>query len=231
MKLHRKMLGGSIALFYCTHKYLEMFDDESWISEELAHLSARSECSTLCTPYNPHANIYSFLELFEQQTVFYFNFSVFHFSSPFTLQPLSWLYYFDAISKWWCACICCLFFSFIFWCLCSVEISSHSISKCDSFRWEMHFCCDIESHTWCEWWRVCHAVKAYCSEHVHIFKKKREREGKKKRETAKFTIRRRFVMGICWLYARFCLCVCVCWFFAIFHFCMPDKHFSVSTLR
>lgn len=50
---------------------------------------------------------------------------------------------------------------------------------------------------------------------------------KRKRETAKFTIRRRFVMGICWR-------ICGCWFFsfvAIFHFCMLDKHFSVPTLR
>lgn len=41
---------------------------------------------------------------------------------------------------------------------------------------------------------------------TYLKKKRRE----KKRETAKFTIRRRFVMGICWLCARFCVCVCVC---------------------
>lgn len=192
----RKMVADSPALFYC----INISGCLSWNLDIRRFAQSVHEVNVLVYAQRTiltQTYIQS-LELFEQQTVLSLIF-LFHFSSSFTLQLLSWLYSFDATEVMMCMHLLSLILAQFLVSLFNWDIVS--------FNFKMLFV-SLRNAFLLRYWKsyvaqlvVCHAAKAYCSEHVHIFKKRRKRK-----ETAKFTICRRFVMGIWWLCARICVC-------------------------
>lgn len=124
-------------------------------------------------------------------------------------------YILSTLPKWWCACICCLYLFFAHfvmalfsWAIVSFNFEMSFVSLKKLYT---HFCCDIESHTWHKWWWVCHAFKAYCSEHVHVLNRKKRKRWRKKKTKQNYNS-----PSLCYGYSLALRAVSVCWSFLPF---------------